>query len=265
MSTTAALPISLYPVSLVQATDSPLAFDYTANITGQVTFNSVAVNLIQDFLTNQLELDVGSLPTQVNVNEEFTGQYTLPTDPTPFFSDGDITVDLPLLSSVIGFEPTDTITDILDNFGIQIPESINQALGGLETTTAEGLVQELDDLFNLSFNGDGTLTTGTDVTGFDFQYVNATNSFVINGFDPDVVAAGLTRESTVTATGDFTLDIVLSEFVEFAQQRSIEIPSNVSALITLAQGMGMNEIEIASGDFNLNLTTVPVSESVALL
>lgn len=66
----------------------------------------------------------------------------------------------------------------------------------------------------------------------------------------------------MTAEADFSVDLILSEFVETTNLLGITLPSDVSLFITLAQMFGINEIELASGSISLETTTIPVAAPV---
>ena len=152
--------------------------------------------------------------------------------------------------------------DVLGSFGITLPSEVAGVLNTLGITDANSAVEFADKLFDFDLDGSGTLTTGVGTTDFDIGYADDTNSIVIDGFDPNVVAGSLTGQSAITAEGTFSVDLVLSEFVQVTNTLGIDLPSNVDSLLALAQILGINEIELASGSFDLGVSTVPVSTAV---
>jgi hypothetical protein len=248
-----------FPLSLFDVTSTPassLTFGYAANLSTTVNYNPLVVGLMGSYLN----LD---LPLGASFNREFQGSFSVPSSllQSTFgdITDGDITIDFPLVSSVLGSIADKPIEDILANFGITIPNSVVEILDALDITDANSVIGVFDDLFNVDLAGSGTLTSVTGTTDFIFNYASDTNSLVIDEFTPSVVVGSLVGQSTITAEGDFTVDLVLSELVELTTLLGIDLPSDVLSFITLAQTTGINELELASGSFDFNITTIPVS------
>ena len=217
------------PFSALNLTPIPtptLTFDYAGHISGTVNFNPLLVGLVGNYLGEEL-------PLGVSINEEFQGNFSVPSDLltslTSEIIDGEITIDLPF------------ILDVLD-----IPD-------------AAPVMEILDDVLDVELAGSGNLTSIIGTTDFTIEYQNDTNSLVIDGVNPLVVAGGLFGSTTMTAEADFTVDLILSEFVEASNLLGITLPTEVSSFITIAQIFGINEIELASGSVELEVTTVPVT------
>lgn len=235
---------------------SSLTFGYAANLSTTVNYNPLVVGLVG----NYLDLD---LPLGTSFNREFQGSFSVPSSLVQSayedISDGDLTIDFPLVSSVLGFAGDEPIEDILANFGITIPNSVVEILDALDITDANSAIGVFDNLFDVDLAGGGTLTSATGTSDFTFNYASDTNSLVIDGLAPSVVAGSLVGQSTIAAEGDFTVDLVLSEFVKVTTLLGIGLPSDILSVITLAQTAGINELELASGSFEVDITTIPVS------
>jgi hypothetical protein len=248
-----------FPFSLFDATSTPassLTFSYAANLSTTVNYNPLVVGLVGSYL----DLD---LPLGASFNREFQGSFSVPSSLVQStyeeIADGEIAIGFPLASSVLGSIPNTPIVDILANFGITIPNSVVEILDALDITDANSVIGVFDDLFDVALAGSGTLTSVTGTTDFIFNYASDTNSLVIDEFTPSVVVGSLVGQSTITAEGDFTVDLVLSELVELTTLLGIDLPSDILLTITLAQTAGINELELASGSFDLDMTTIPVS------
>jgi hypothetical protein len=245
--------------SLFDVTSTPasyLKFGYAANLSTTVNYNPLVVGLVGNYL--DLELPLGT-----SLNKEFQGNFSVPSSLVQStyedITDGNLTIDFPLVSSALGFTGDEPIEDILANFGITIPNSVVEILDALDITDANSAIGVLDNLFDVDLAGSGTLTSGIGSSDFTFNYASDTNSLVIAGLTPSVVAGSLVGESTIAAEGDFTVDLVLTEFLELTTLLGIDLPSDVLLAITLAQTAGINELELASGSFDVDITTIPVS------
>ncbi|HEY9612306.1 hypothetical protein [Allocoleopsis sp.] len=220
------------PFSAFNGTPTPtptLTFDYAGNIYGIVNFNPLVVGLVGNYLGEEL-------PLGVSINQDFQGSFCVPPD---------------LLTSIT--------TDLLDG---EITIGLPFVLDALKITEAAPVIEALDDVFNVQFAGSGNLTSTTGTTDFTVEYQNDTNSFVIDGVNPLVVAGALSGPATMTAEADFSVDLVLSEFVKATNLLGITLPSDVSNFLTLSQAFGINEIELASGSISLETTTIPVAAPV---
>lgn len=254
--------IDYFLPSLSDVTSTPassLRFGYTADLSTTVNYNPLVVGLVENYL--DLELPLGT-----SFNREFQGSFFVPSSLVQStyedIADGDLTIDFPLISSALGSIGDQPIEDILANFGITIPNSVVEILDALDITDANSAIGAFDDLFDVDLAGSGTLTSGTGTSDFTFNYASDTNSLVIDGLAPTVVAGSLVGQSTIATEGDFTLDLVLSEFIEITNLLGIDLPSDVLLAITVAQTAGINEIELASGSFDVDITTIPVSTPV---
>lgn len=244
------------PVGEVSTLTNFTAIGYAGIISATVNFNPLIVGIVGDYLNVEL-------PLGVSVNRDFQGYIPLPSDltqlPTGDISDGEITIDFPLISNVFGLNPNTSVLDLFDNFGITVPNSVLAILDALDITDANSVIEVVDDLFDVELAGSGTLTSVTGSTDFNFEYLGEENTFLIDGFNPAVVAGSLGGSSTITAEGDFSVDLVISEFVNLTNLLGIDLPSNVDSFLAFAQVFNINQIELASGSFSLDMTTVPVS------
>jgi hypothetical protein len=248
------------PVGEVSTLTNFTAVGYAGMISATVNFNPLIVGIVGNYLNVEL-------PLGVSVNRDFQGYLPVPSDLTQWpvgdISDGDITIDLPLISNVFGLNPDTSVLDFLGNFGITVPNSVLAILDALDITDANSAIEAIDNLFDVELAGSGTLASAAGSTDFNFNYLGEENTFLIDGFNPIVVAGSLGGQSTITAEGDFSVDLVLSEFVNLTNLLGIDLPSNVDSFLTLAQLFNINQIELASGSFSLGVTTVPVSEPLA--
>lgn len=235
------------------------AIGYAGMISATVNVNPLITGIVGNYLNVEL-------PLGVSVNRDFQGYLPIPSDltqlPAGDISDGDITIDLPLISNVFGLNPDTSVLDLLGNFGITVPNSVLAIFDALEITDANSAIEVVDNLFDVELAGSGTLTSVTGATNFNFEYLGEENTFLIDGFDPTVVAGSLVGASTITAEGDFSVDLVISEFVNLTKLLGIDLPSTVDILLASAQFAGINEIELGSGSFSLDMATVPVSDSL---
>jgi hypothetical protein len=272
--------LNLGTFSLAPATVDTTTFDIQGNISGAVAFlpgNIPLLGSARSVVESYLGLAPGTIPAALDFDKDFAYSLSLPSDPAQF-EDGDITLDLPLVSSLYGFTPTTPIQEVLDDFNIDIsqpipqvlddfnialPDSVQEILDVLEINTAEDAVGVLDDLFNLQLGGTGTFTSATQSTDFNFEYSNDTNALVVDGFDPDVLSLGLEQTSTISAEGTFGVDLVLSQFLRYSQLLDIDLPSNLATGIFFLQRFGGTDaFTLASGSFNLEYTATPVSDSL---
>lgn len=248
------------PVGEVSTLGNFTAVGYAGIISATVNFNPLIVGIVG----NDLNVE---LPLGVSVNRDFQGYVPLPSDlsqlPAGDIYDGDITIDFPLISNVFGLNPEASVLDVLGNFGITVPNSVLAILDALDITDANSVIGVVDNLFDVELAGSGTLTSVTGTTDFNFEYLSEQNTFLIDEFDPTVVAGSLVGSSTITAEGDVSVDLVISEFVNLTNLLGIDLPSNVDLFLASAQVLDINQIEVASGSFSLDATTVPVSAPIA--
>lgn len=247
------------PVGEVSTLTNFTAIGYAGMISATVNFNPLIAGIVGNYLNVEL-------PLGVSVNRDFQGYVPLPSDltqlPAGDISDGDITIDFPLISNVFNLNPDSSVLDLLGNFGITVPNSVLAILDALDITDANSVIGVFDNLFDVELAGSGTLTSVTGSTGFNFEYLGEENTFLIDGFEPTVVAGSLLGSSTITAEGDFSIDLVISEFANLTNLLGIDLPSTVDIFLASAQFLGINEIELASGSFSVAASTVPVSVPV---
>jgi hypothetical protein len=248
------------PIGEVSTLTNFTAVGYAGMISATVNFNPLIAGIVGNYLNVEL-------PLGVSVNRDFQGYVPLPSDIpqslTDDISDGNIAINLPLISNAFGLNPDSSVLDLLGNFGITVPNSVLAILDALDITDANSAIEAIDNLFDVELAGSGTLASVAGSTDFNFNYLGEQNTLVIDGFDPIVVAGSLVGSSTITAQGDFSVDLVLSEFVNLTNLLGIDLPSNVDSFLTLAQLFNINQIELASGSFSLGVTTVPVSDPLA--
>ena len=248
-----------FPFSLFDATSTPaipLMFGYAGNLTTTVNYNPLVVGLVGNYLNVEL-------PLGASITKDFQGSFSVPTDLAlstySDIMDGSLTLGLPFVSNALGLPSDFSMVDLLDNFGVTLPNSVVEILDALNIQDANSIIGVFDDLFDVDLAGSGTLNSVTGTTDFIFNYASDTHSLVIDGLAPSVVAGSLVGQSTLTAEGDFTVDLVLSGLVEATTLLGITLPSDILSFINLAQTAGINELELASGAFDLDMTTIPVS------
>jgi|GEM_PF-4678428 len=254
IATASAAFLAIGAVGTSPATATTTTFDYSANVSGNVTANSVAQTFIIAEIETLLGLAPGTIPTEYDFSESFSGSFTLLDDPAQF-EDGDITLDASLFGSI--FEPIPS-----QYFDLLPPEL--SGLSDLVTTPSDG-IDLLDTLFNANFTGTGNLVVdGTSqTTNFAVNYLNDSNAIVIDGYDPNIVSGCLTEACTITADGTFGMSAVLSGIVGLSDSLGLEISPEVSGLISFFQIFVGDELPLASGNFNLGLDTIPASSTTA--
>ncbi|NER97241.1 MAG: hypothetical protein F6J86_25920, partial [Symploca sp. SIO1B1] len=144
-ATTAFLAVGAIGISPVTAADT-INFDYSGNVSGNVTASPVAELLIIPEIKALLGLAPGSIPTEYNFSESLSGSFTVLDDPAQF-EDGDITIDASLFGGL--FEPIPS-----EYFDLLPPEL--SGLSALITTPNDG-IDLLDSLFNANVTGTGNL------------------------------------------------------------------------------------------------------------
>jgi hypothetical protein len=256
------------------AADNTTTFNIIeGNISGTVNLSSLAEAFVVPEVENSLGLEPGTIPSSQTFSEDLPGSsITFLNDPAQY-EDGDITLDSPLLSSLLGFTATDSIEAVLDIFDVDLTDSLQNVLDVLEITDAQDGIDILDSLFNVTFTDDdnGTpetnndfLTTEAGVTGFDFNYFSEQNALIIDGFNPDVVDGVFTGLATIEASGTLSVSLVLSEFnnlVETLREPlGLSLSPNLATNIALYQALFGDEFPLASGSFDLSFSMTPGSE-----
>ncbi len=247
--------LPIFDVTSDACTARTITFDFAGNISANVNFNPVVVGLVEDYL----QMD---LPTALTITDEpFTGTTTFPIDPAQY-KDGDLIIDPPLVADILGINPDDSFVDVLGGLGIPVSSDVTGVLNTLGITDVNSAAEFADELLDFNLGGSGVLTTGVGTTDFVIGYAGAINSIIIDGFNPNIVAGSLTGQSTIAAQGTFSVDLVLSEFVEVTNTLGIDLPFYVDSFLAIAPSLGINEIELASGSFDFEVSTVPVSTIV---
>lgn len=256
------------------AADDTTTFNIVeGNISATVTLSSLAEAFIVPEVENSLGLEPGTIPSTQTFSEDLQDtSITALNDPAQY-QDGDITLDFSLVSSFLGFTATDSIEAVLDIFDVDLTDSLQNALNVLEITDAQDGIDILDSLFNVTFtdDDDGTpetnndfLTTEAGVTGFDFNYFSEQNALIIDGFNPDVVDGVFTGLARIEASGVLSVNLVLSEFNNLIETLSeplgLTLSPNVSRNIALYQALVGDELPLASGSFDLDVSMVPGSD-----
>ena len=262
------------------------AYNYEVEISGDVQAD------------NPLIATMLGLPTEVSFDARAAGKVTAVTEALEqAVDDENIAVYLPLISRILGLSHQDPLEDLenliadsvaeieLDvkdttgNSLIEIApasdgelsitftqeEAIAGILDGVDitavgNTTLEEAAAALENLFEIELaNGNGTVTAGTEITGFDFSFSNQTNSLEMNVADPDVLSNGIETRVNVTASGEFSVNLDLSEIDSSLDILGLGLPPALSGNIGLLGFLGIDELPLASGSFELQATREPVS------
>lgn len=250
---------------------------------------------------NPLMAMMVGLPTEVSFDASATGEVTVVTDELEEAVDENIVADLPLVTSILGLSPQDTLADLssliaesVDNIALDVttptgdsliaiapaPDgelsitfpsegAIAGMLDGIELPSGEDITLEdaaeaLGNVFDIELTGgNGTVTAGTDITGFDFSFDNQTNSLEVLVADPDVLSNGIDTGAgaIVTASGQVTVSLDLSEIDSSLALLGIEVPM-LSVGMSLLESLGIDEVTLGSGSFELQATIEPVSDTV---
>lgn len=242
------------------------------NISGTVNVDPLAGMFIIPELEELLELEPGSIPSTQTFSQNLQGaSFTVPNNPA-HYEDGDITLDFPVVSNLFGFTPTTSIEQVFDLLDVDITDTVQDILDALEITDAQDGVDLLDGLFNITVtddddntteNNNDFLTTETGVTSFDFSYDSTQNALVIDGFDVDVVDGVLIGEATIEASGNYSINLVLSEFLnvieEISEPLNYSLSPSVTNAISYYQLLYGDELPVVSGSFDLDVTTAPAA------
>lgn len=241
-------------------------------ISGTISPGTLTGILVLPDLEELLELEPGSVPGSYTFSEDFQGgSFPALNDPAQY-EDGDITIDFPVVSSFFGFTPTTPIGDVLELFNIDVPDNVQAALDALQITDAQDGVDLLDSLFNITFtdDDDGTpatnndfIKTGGGMTGFDFNYSSEDNALIIDGFYPDLIDEVFNRTSQIEASGTFTVSLVISEALNLIETISeplnFTLAPTVSSVLSYYQTLFGDELPVAFGSFDLDMTIAPDS------
>ena len=264
------------------------AYNYEVAISGDV---QASIPLMATML---------GLPSEVSFDASATGEVTVVTEALEEAVDENIVVDVPLVTSIMGLTHQDLLEDLQSliaesvaeinlnvedatgdsllaiapaadgELSITFPEegAIADILDGVEIPdvgdiTLEDAAEALGNLFDIELTGgNGTVTAGTDITGFDFSFNNQTNSLEVNVADPDVLSNGIDMGAIVTASGEVTVSLDVSEIDSSLDILGIEMPPILSGGMSLLESLGIDEVTLASGDFELQATIEPVSDPV---
>lgn len=273
--------------------DSTTAYNYEVAISGTVQAGNPPMAMM-----------VG-LPTEVSFDASATGEVTVVTEALEEAVNENIAVDVPLVTSILGLSPQDTLADLSSlidesvaeinlnvedatgdamlaiapapdgELSITFPEG--SAIGGIldagildgvelpegEDITLEDAAAALGNVFDIELTGgNGTVTAETEITGFDFSFDNQTNSLEVNVADPDVLSNGIDTGVLVTASGEVTVSLDLSEIDSSLALLGIEMPPMLSFGMSFLDSMGIDAVTLGSGYFELQATIEPVSDTV---
>ena len=242
------------------------------NISGTVNVDPLAGMFIIPELEEVLDLEPGTIPSTQTFSQDFQGgSFTVPNDPAQY-EDGDITLDFPLVSNYLGFTSTTPIEQVFSVLDVDITDTIQDVLDALEITDAQDGVDLLDGLFNITVtddddntpeNNNDFLTTETGVTSFDFTYDSTQNALIIDGFNVDVVDGALVGEATIAASGNYEINLVLSEFLnvieDISEPLNYSLTPNITNVISYYQLLYGDELPVVSGSFGLDVTITPAA------
>jgi hypothetical protein len=256
-ATAGAAFVALGVVGAAPATAATITFDYEAGVTGTARLEPDAVPLIP-MVEMMFDLEPGTIPAEAEFAESFSGSFSVPDDPEQI-TDSDITVDLPLLAGIFGYTPESSVVDILEDFGIMPSNVFLDAFDTLGITSVDSAVDVLDELFDVSFVGAGTLSTDTETTTFNIEYFSTTNSLLIDGFDADIASLCLTEACNAAAAVDYSVDLILDELVELDELLDLSalLDFDLSSAVSLSRSFVGDELTVA-GKLGLVGTTTPV-------
>jgi hypothetical protein len=179
-----------------------------------------------------------NLPNGIAVNgSNLQGVFTVLDDPAQF-QDGDITIDYAFLDTVFG--------SYIDSFKTSLP-----GLAGLSDAQQEAA---LDAIFDYSLTGTGTLSNSNGgSTNFAVNYINTSNSIVINGFDTTIATSCLTLTCTTNASGTFGLTASPTGVIAVASQLNQPLPPQVNTILQSLSGLG--SLPLLTGNFTYGATT----------
>ena len=267
------------------------AYNYEVEISGDVQAD------------NPLMATMLGLPSEVSFDASATGEVTVVTDALEQAVGENIVADLPLVSSIMGLTPQDTLADLsswIDDAIAQINLNVEDATGdaileiaqaedgeysitfpgvdaiadisddveipAIEDITLEDGVAALGNLLEIELTeGNGTVTAGTDITGFDLDFSNPTKSLEVNVADPDVLSKGIDTGVAIALSGELSVNMLLSEIDASMELLGIEMPPILSLGMSLLDAMGIDEIPLGSGSFELQATIEPVSDPVVVV
>lgn len=270
--------------------DSTTAYNYEVTISGDVRADNPLMAMMVGF------------PSEVSFDASATGEVKVVTEALTQAVGENIVVDLPLVSSIMGLTPQDPLADLsswINDAIAQINLNVEDATGdailaiapaaegeysitfpgvdaiveisddveipAIEDITLEDGVAALGNLFEIELTGgNGTVTAGTDITGFDLDFSNPTNSLEVNVASPDVLSKGIDTGVAIALSGELSVNMLLSEIDASLELLGIEMPPILSVGMSLLDAMGINEISLGSGSFELQATIEPVSDPVVV-
>jgi hypothetical protein len=241
------------------ASAATLSATYTGDIDGLISANPLLVSLGSSWLGTPLPSSIGFSATNLS------GSYTL--DPARFL-DGELSLE------------TD---DLLAYIPASLSSYLGDALSFLNVTPEEALVL-LDDAFDYSLTGTGTVSTTSSVlTPFSISYLNSSNTVLLDSYNATAVQACLSVSCAIDGVANFGVDLVFSGFSTILD-KVLAIPTltaDIKAQIAevkqlLAFGPfltgGANKINLFSGEINFNFLVNPIGvnplgtdESLSLL
>ncbi|MEL6137736.1 MAG: hypothetical protein AAFR42_10060, partial [Cyanobacteria bacterium J06628_6] len=172
--------------------------DYSGSLDGSITLDATAASLLP-----LLGFDI---PATVDFSATAAGSYSL--DPDRFL-DGDLTLELASVSAIAPIQ-----TAYFDSL-----------LAGLGLGSTSAVVAQLDDVFDYSLTGIGTLSDGTGDDEFTIDYLSSSNELVVAGFD----ATGcLSNVCSITSMANLSLSLNVAAFGTFVDTlAALDLPDEV--------------------------------------
>jgi hypothetical protein len=193
-----------------------------------------------------------SLPSSFSVSgANLGGTFTVLDDPAQF-TDGDVTIDYAFLDTILG--------SYIDSYKASVLTGPLLPLAGLSDAQ---FLAALDSIFDYSLTGSGTLSNSNGgSTNFAVNYVKASKSIIIDGFDTTIASSCLnpTLTCTTTASGNFGLSVSAGGLVSVANQLGLPIPSQIST-IPPAFLTGLSLPLLTNGSFNYGAKTSLLSSN----
>ncbi|MEL7503846.1 MAG: PEP-CTERM sorting domain-containing protein [Cyanobacteria bacterium J06554_6] len=210
--------------------------DYSGSLDGSITLDATAASLLP-----LLGFDI---PATVDFSATAAGSYSL--DPDRFL-DGDLTLELASVSAIAPIQ-----TAYFDSL-----------LAGLGLGSTSAVVAQLDDVFDYSLTGIGTLSDGTGDDEFTIDYLSSSNELVVAGFD----ATGcLSNVCSITSMANLSLSLNVAAFGTFVDTlAALDLPDEVQETVAevqnaliFAQAVLPSTIGLATGEVSGSLVITPI-------
>ncbi|MGB7443281.1 MAG: hypothetical protein WA919_19615 [Coleofasciculaceae cyanobacterium] len=251
--------------------DTPVSLD--GNFALNATFTDAAQTFVLPELESTLGLEEGAIPSSISFANDFQTDVVLTEDAQ--FDGNRVIVDADFVGGVLGVSGDDSLGTVLGNFGVNIPPNIQTTLDTVGAGTVGGALNTIGDLFNIEFNGSGTVTKDTgESSTFDFEFVEGEtfdqSQLIINNFSDTAVASSfLDGPSTVSFSDpDILVRLQTDNLVELLEDNQTAL-GLTSADIERIQGtvdLGRqffvvnpftNEMDLLTGSLDVTTQVIP--------